>query len=187
MVKRMYYFLAILILLSSLLAACSDKDVAGTDPKAYGKPAGWSDEANTKMNTEWFYIPEDATVKAVSETDSELGVSFKGCDYESINEYAKELYRTIEKNGFVLFDYVFDINTASVTEFVKAPEFEKRINDDYFYGTAYSILYHNGKNFYEMKIDYFGAAGGDNANAICSVNIIDRTADFIGYYKELNK
>lgn len=139
----------------------------------------WSDSAKDAMSVEWLYVPGGCDIVSVTELGSAIGVTFSGCAFSDINAYAEDIRTEIIKAGFALLDL-----TADGADLTEPSTFENAVSDDWFYGEAYSFLYHGNGKFYELTIEYYGCAGGNEENALSIVTVFDRTEDYKEFCNE---
>lgn len=182
MYKRLSVLLVALLLIFTV-GCGEDKGVESTQEEE--SAIFTNSHAIEALGLDFFFVPEKSTGIKVSEGSvSAVQVSFNGCGYKEINEYAADLEREIINKGYQLFAPVCNTNGV-VTDIVKAESISAVIENESYAGVAYGFIYKKEQSFISLDISYYGSAGGEYGNGLCKVNIKDNTALYAKYSEEL--
>ena len=192
MLKRAILLICVAFLLTCLSACGEDNsDESGVKrPQIEHKeeePLLTNSKAVEKLGLDWFFIPKKSTnVSKREATETRVDVSFKGCGYVEVNQYAASMETAIQKCGYPLYVTILENQTAvGITE---APPVTAVIEDEQYSGTAYSFIYKTDKDvFVNVTITYYGSAGGKYGSGLCKVMAKDCTSLYMPYYEESKK
>ena len=173
MFKRLVCF-AVSVIMVLFAAACSSEDDALSAISA---------ESKNQLYIQWLTLPEESRdIKVVNTVPSSVQISFKGCGYKEINDFAKTVENALKDKGYELYTPIYD-KAMLVTDIVAAEDITAVIEDEHFSGEAYSFLYKAEGSFVDFKISYYGSAGGEYGNGLCKVHILDGS----DYYARIDK
>ncbi len=185
---------AFLVILAAVLAsgffACSDKKSDTQRKQSVTKEETvifTNSAAIEKLGLEWIFVPaKSKELKTKEASTKKLELSFKGCGYTEINQYATDMESAIQKSGYTLYSPVVDEEQKLIGIEGASPVTEL-IEDEYFSGTAYSFVYKTTDAFVTVTVKYYGSAGGKYGNGQCKVIIQDSTDLYMPYYEEAQR
>ena len=175
MFKKLIYF-AVSVIMILCTAACSSEDDALSAISA---------ESKKQLYIQWLTLPEESKdIKVVNTVPSSVQISFKGCGYKEINAFAKTVEDALKSKGYQLYTPIYD-KAMLATDIVAATDITAVVEDESFSGEAYGFLYKAEGRFIELKISYYGSAGGEYGNGLCKVHIFDSSDYYARFDKEI--